>query len=96
MSARTKARLSAEIDREAAGARLERERDRQNFEAERRKIVSEISQRIMPVVENYAKQKGYALVVVLDREPQEPAAISRPNDITEQVVSLFDCTGLTP
>jgi Skp family chaperone for outer membrane proteins len=88
MSAKEKARRSHEIDVEARAVTRQRDDDRAGFEAERQRAIAQIGSRMIPIVESYAKEHGYSLV--LDSSRRDGPVVVALNDITDAIVTLMD------
>ena len=90
MSRRHKAMLEAEIAQMTKDAQRERDDRRADFEKERRRIMDDLGARMQTVLETYAREHGYSMI--LDSgSPENPVAVGR-DDVTTQIVRLYDQT----
>ena len=92
MRAKEKAKRSRAIDRKMEEVARERAKIRAAVAEEQRRVVSDIARRLIPLLESYAKDHGYSLV--LDTGQENGPVIVTLNDITDEMVRLFD--GSTP
>jgi outer membrane protein len=88
---------------EAARAQLAREMDTKNkdykrtledaqaeFQAEKDKILNDLGQKVMVVINKYSKDNGYSLVIDVSN-PQTPVMFAADSiDITKEVIDLYD------
>jgi outer membrane protein len=71
------------LQRDVEDAQAELEQDQQ-------KILQQLGQKMMAVIERYAKDNGYTLVVDVSN-PQTPVLYASPSiDITKEIVELYD------
>lgn len=70
------------------------ERDMQDAEedlrGEQQKVLSSLGQRMMAVIEKYAKDNGYSLVLDVSNQNTPVLYASSGIDITQDIVSLYD------
>ena len=76
------------IDSKAQAVAREREDARAAVEVERRRVIGQIADHMIPILQSYAKDHGYSLV--LDSGQQDGPIIVALNDITREIVSIFD------
>lgn len=83
-------KISREIDDKQKKLQWESEDLQSDLQQEEGKLVNEIGQRMMQVIDEYAKQQGFALV--LDVSSQQSPVLWAANgiDITQQIVELYD------
>jgi hypothetical protein len=79
---------SLAIDREAEDVSRERARIQASVSAEQRRIVGDMGRRLLPLLETYARDHGYSLV--LDTGQENGPVVVALNDITDEIVRLFD------
>jgi outer membrane protein len=90
MSEDARAKLMRDID--ATNTRLQREtQDAQaDLDEEQQKLMQELGNKMMAVIEKYATQNGFALVLDVSN-PQTPVLwASQTVDITPEIVKLYD------
>jgi Skp family chaperone for outer membrane proteins len=90
MSRRHKAMLEAEIAQMARAAQRERDDDRAALERERLRIMDELGKRMKTVLEKYAREHGYSIIID-SGSPQIHILVSK-NDLTDEIVRLYDLT----
>jgi outer membrane protein len=82
--------LVREIDQKTKSLNRETEDDRAELEQEEQKIVNELGGRIVALIDKYAKENGYTLIVDLS-SPQSPVLYHAPTlDITKEIIELYD------
>ncbi len=83
-------KISREIDDKQKKLQWDSEDLQGDLQQEEGKLVNEIGQRMMQIIDEYAKQQGFALV--LDVSSQQSPVLWAANgiDITQQIVELYD------
>ncbi len=83
-------KISREIDDKQKKLQWNSEDLQGELQQEEGKLVNEIGQRMMQIIDEYAKQQGFALV--LDVSSQQSPVLWAANgiDITQQIVELYD------
>ncbi|HKW99480.1 MAG TPA: OmpH family outer membrane protein [Bryobacteraceae bacterium] len=86
--ARTK--LVRDIDQKTKSLNRDTEDARSELDQEEQKIMSELGGRIMAVIDKYAKDNGYSLILDVS-SPQTPVLYaSNAIDITKEIIELYD------
>jgi outer membrane protein len=88
MSADQKNKLMLDIDTKTKALNRDAEDAQAEVDQESGKIMQELGGRMMAVINKYAKDKGYALV--LDVSSQQSPVLYAPDDITEEIIKLYD------
>jgi outer membrane protein len=90
MAEDAKQKLMREIDQTTKSLNRESEDAQAELDQEQNKIMQELGQRIMAVIDKYAKDNGYALI--LDVSSQQTPVLYATNsiDITQDIIALFD------
>jgi outer membrane protein len=90
MAEDAKEKLMREIDQNTKALNRESEDDQAELDAEQNKIMQELGQKIMAVIDKYAKDNGYALI--LDVSSQQTPVLYATNsiDITQDIIALYD------
>jgi outer membrane protein len=90
MSEEAKQKLMREIDQTTKSLNRETEDAQAELDQEQNRIMQELGQRIMAVIEKYAKDNGYA--VILDVSSQQTPVLYAANgiDITQDIIALYD------
>jgi outer membrane protein len=61
-----------------------------DLEADQQKLLSQLGQKILAVIEKYSRDNGYTLVVDVS-SPQTPVLYASPSiDITKEIIELYD------
>ena len=90
MSEEAKQKLMREIDQTTKSWNRETEDAQAELDQEQNKIMQELGQRIIAVIDKYAKENGYSLIV--DVSSQQTPVIYAANsiDITQDIIALYD------
>ncbi len=90
MSEEAKQKLMREIDQNTKSLNRETEDAQAELDQEQNKVMQELGQRIMSVIDKYAKDNGYALI--LDVSSQQTPVLYATNsiDITQDIIALYD------
>lgn len=90
MSEDAKAKLMRDIDTNNKSLQRETEDAQADLDQEQGKIMQELGNKVMAVIEKYATQNGYALVLDVSN-PQTPVLwAASAVDITNDIVKLYD------
>ncbi len=90
LSEEAKAKLMRDIDSGNQSLQRETEDAQADLDAEQGKIMQELGNKVMAVIEKYATQNGYALVLDVSN-PQTPVLwAASAIDITNDIVKLYD------
>ena len=90
MSEEAKAKLMRDIDANNKSLQRDTEDAQADLDAEQGKIMQELGNKVMAVLEKYATGNGYALVLDVSN-PQTPVLwASQTIDITTDIVKLYD------
>ena len=90
MSEEAKQKLMREIDQNTKSFNRQTEDAQAELDQEQNKIMQELGQRLIAVIDKYAKENGYALIV--DVSSQQTPVIYAANsiDITQDIIALYD------
>jgi outer membrane protein len=91
MSADQKEKLMRDIDQKTKSLNRDTEDAQAELDAEQGKLMQELGQRIMAVIDKYAKDKGYSLI--LDVSSQQASGVlfaTNDIDITGDIIKLYD------
>ena len=94
MSADQKEKLMREIDQKTTSLNRDAQDAQADVDQESGKIMQELGGRMMAVLNKYAKDKGYALV--LDISSQQSPVLYAPDDLTEEIIKLYDQNAPAP
>ena len=82
--------LTREIDAKTKGFNRSTEDAQAEVDQEQQKIMSELGGKMMAVVDKYAKDNGYSVILDVSSQ-QTPVLYAAPNiDITKDIVDLYD------
>lgn len=90
MSDEAKQKLMREIDQNTKSLNRETEDAQAELDQEQNKIMQELGQRLIAVIDKYAKDNAYTLIV--DVSSQQTPVIFAANgiDITQDIIALYD------
>jgi outer membrane protein len=90
MSEQAKAELVRNIDVKTKSFNRELEDSQAEWDGEQQKVLQELGQKMMAVIDKYAKDNGYAVILDVSN-PQTPVLYaSNTIDITKEIVDLYD------
>ena len=90
MSEDAKQKLMREIDQNNKSLTRETEDDQAELDQEQNKVMQELGQRMMAIIDKYAKDNGYSLILDVS-SPQTPVLYATNSiDITQDIVALYD------
>jgi outer membrane protein len=90
LSDATKNDLYKNIEQKKKSLQREVEDAQSELEQDQQKILQQLGQKMMAVIERYSKDNGYTLVVDVSN-PQTPVLYASPSvDITKEIVELYD------
>jgi len=89
-------KLVREIDQKTKSLNRDTEDARAELDQEEQKIMNELGSRIVAVIDKYAKDNGYAMILDVS-SPQTPVMFaSNSIDITRDVIELYDKNAPAP
>jgi outer membrane protein len=90
MSEEAKQKLMREIDQNTKSLNRETEDAQAELDQEQNKIMQELGQRMMAVIDKYAKDNGFSLILDVS-SPQTPVLYAANSiDITQDIIALYD------
>jgi outer membrane protein len=90
MSEEAKAKLMREIDQNTKSLNRETEDAQAELDQEQNKIMQELGQRIVAVIDKYAKDNGYTLIVDVSSQQTPVIFAASGTDITQDIIALYD------
>lgn len=90
MAEEAKAKLAREIDTTTRALQRDTDDARQDLDAEQNRILQELGGKMMQVLNKYAADKAYTLVLDVSGQPNPVLFASSGADITNEIVVLFD------
>jgi len=90
MAPEQREKLMREIDQRTKALNRDLEDAQAEFEQEQQKILNDLGQRIMAVIDKYARENNYTLILDVS-SPQTPVLYaSNQIDITQDIIKLYD------
>lgn len=90
MSADQREKLIREIDQLTKSLNRDTEDAQAEMEQAQQKILQDLGQRLMAVIDKYARDKGYTMILDVS-SPQTPVLyVSSEFDITQDIVAIYD------
>jgi outer membrane protein len=90
MSEEAKQTLVREIDQKTRSLQRDTEDAQSEFDQEQNRVLQELGQKIMAVIDKYARDNGFTLILDVGA-PQNPVLYASNNiDITNEIVALYD------
>jgi outer membrane protein len=90
MSEDAKQALVREIDTKTRSLQRDTEDAQTEFDQEQSKVLQELGQKMMAVIDKYARDNGFTLILDVGA-PQNPVLYASNNiDITNEIVALYD------
>ena len=86
----TKRKLAGDIDAKTKSFNRDVEDAQAEAEADQAKLLNEIGGKMMAVIDKYATDKGYALVIDVSAQQSPVLYASNSVDITRDIVGLYD------
>jgi outer membrane protein len=88
--------LTRNIDAKTKSYNRELEDAQAELEQEQQKVVGALGQKMMAVIDKYAQQNGFAIVLDVSSQNTPVLYASNTVDITKDVIDLYDKTVFTP
>ncbi len=96
MSAEQREKLIRDIDQLTKALNRDTEDAQAEMEQAQQKILQELGQRMMAVIDKYARDNGYTLILDIS-SPQTPVLyVSSGYDITQDIIGIYDKASATP
>lgn len=90
MSDEAKQKLARDIDQRRKSLQREMDDAQAELEAEQGRVIQELGQKMMAIIDRYANERGFALILDVS-SPQTPVLYaSNTIDITRDIVDLYD------
>lgn len=88
--------LTRNIDTKTKSFNRQVEDAQAELEQEQQRVIGALGQKMMAVIDKYAQQNGYALVIDVSNQNTPVLYASNSVDITKEVIDLYDKTVFTP
>jgi len=96
LSEATKAELYKNIDNKTKVLNRDVEDAQAEFDQDQQKILQQLGQKMMAVIDKYAKDNGYTLILDVS-SPQTPVLYaSNTIDVTKDIIDLYDKNAASP
>jgi len=90
LSEATKAELYKTIQQKTTSLQRDFEDAQADMDQEQQKMLQQLGQKILAVIERYARDDGFAMIVDVS-SPQTPVMYASPSiDITKEIIDLYD------
>lgn len=95
MSPDARTKLVREIDQRTTSLNRDLEDAQAEFEQDQQKILNDLGSKIMTVIDKYARDNGYTLILDVS-SPQTPVLYATNQiDITQEIIKLYDAQAPT-
>ena len=95
LSEATKAELYKTIQQKTTSLQRDFEDAQADMDQEQQKMLQQLGQKILAVIERYARDNGFAMIVDVS-SPQTPVMYASPSiDITKEIIDLYDKNSAT-
>jgi len=91
-----KRRLMGDIDTQTKSYNRDLEDASQELEQEQQKIFQELGGKMMSVIDKYAKEKGYSLILDVSSQQTPVLYAAAEVEITKDIIEAYDKTGGAP
>jgi outer membrane protein len=88
--------LTRNIDTKTKSFNRQLEDAQAELEQEQQKVIGALGQKMMAVIDKYAQQNSYAIVIDVSNQNTPVLYASNSVDITKEVIDLYDKTVFTP
>jgi len=96
MSDEAKNKLMREIDQATKSLNRETEDDNADLEQEQGRVMQDLGQRMMAVIDKYAKDNGYAMILDVSSSQTPVLYAANSIDITQDIIALYDKNSQAP
>ena len=90
MAEERRATIQREIDSKTKSLNREAEDAQTEWEQEQNKLINELGQRMIVVLEKYARENGYSMVLDVSSQQSPVLWVADGIDITKEIVDLYD------
>ena len=90
MSEEAKSKLSRDIDAKTKSFNREAEDAQAELEQEQQRVFNALGQKLLAVLDKYAKDNGYSLVLDVSQQPNPVMFAANTIDLTQEVIKLYD------
>lgn len=90
MSEEAKNKLVRDIDQKTKSFNREAEDAQAELEQEQQRVFNALAQRLLAVLDKYAKENSYSLVLDVSQQPNPVMFAANTIDVTQDVIKLYD------
>lgn len=90
MSEEAKSKLARDIDTKTKSFNREAEDAQAELEQEQQRVFNALGQKLLAVLDKYAKDNGYSLVLDVSQQPNPVMFAANTIDLTQEVIKLYD------
>lgn len=90
MSAEQKEKIARDIDAKTKSLNRDTEDAQAELDQENQKIMQELGQRIMVVIDKHAKDNGYSLILDISMQQSPVLYAANGIDVTEDVIAMYN------
>jgi outer membrane protein len=90
ISEEAKATLARDIDTMTKNLTRDTDDARQDVEAEQQKVLNELGQKLMQVLQKYSTEKGFTMVFDVSGQPNNIMFASNTIDVTRDIIAMYD------
>ncbi|MGH9672912.1 MAG: OmpH family outer membrane protein [Bryobacteraceae bacterium] len=90
MAEERRATIQREIDSKTKSLNRQAEDAQTEWEQEQNKLINELGQRLIVVLEKYARENGYSMVLDVSSQQSPVLWVADGIDITKEIVDLYD------
>ncbi len=90
LSDEAKANMARDIDALTRGLQRDSDDARQDLDQEQQRILSDLGQRMMQVLQKYAADKQLTMVMDVSGQPNNVLFASNTIDITREIIAMYD------
>lgn len=89
-SEEVKAKLMREIDQKTKAFNRDMEDAQAELDQEQQRILQELSGKMMAVIDKYARDNGYAVVLDVSQQNSPVLYFSNTIDVTQEIIKMYD------
>lgn len=90
MSEDAKSKLARDIDAKTKSFNREAEDAQAELEQEQQRVFNALGQKLLAVLDKYAKDNGYSIVLDVSQQPNPVMFAANTIDLTQEVIKLYD------
>lgn len=91
-----KTRLAREIDQKQKALQREGEDAEAEFDGERQRVLNDLGGRLMQVIDKYARDNGYTLILDVSSQQSPVLYFANGTDVTADIIKAYDTSAPAP